>query len=99
MKIWDSVYISTSYIRRRGLNQFSDKSKNAIGIDGIWTRGCSVTSDAANPPATVAGSYKYYKYNYQKRYKIMSTTEYFGFAIINNISIKLPAEIKFGVIG
>ena len=31
---------------------FFDKSKNAIGIGGIWTRGCSVSSDTAKPPAT-----------------------------------------------
>ena len=52
--------ISTSYIRRRGSNQFSDKSKNAIGIGAIWTQGCSETSDAANPPATTAGFIRAY---------------------------------------
>ena len=51
IKIWDSVYMSMSYIRSRGLNHFINNSKNAIGIGWIWTRGCSLTNDASNSMA------------------------------------------------
>ena len=63
------IDISTSFIRRRGSNYFFDKSKNAIGIGGIWTRGCSMTSDAANPPATTAGFCVFYLcFNFQNKF-------------------------------
>ena len=61
-----SINQSINQYQKEGFKLFFQKLKNAIGIDGIWTRGYSMTNDAANHPATKVGGFTIYLYTFCK---------------------------------
>ena len=47
--------VAKAFFENAADSYFINNLKNVIGIGGIWNWGCSETSDAANPPATLPG--------------------------------------------